>query len=133
MWFFCRNWNVIVSPTWAVMFDGMNERMFRPPTTTVWSAENDVDVVELTEDGAVGVAPESVTEAEAVPTVVDGEAGAVVCTADDVSGGLATGVVDISGGAVALENEDTFVALPIALAWNAANWFPGLMAKTIPC
>lgn len=38
VWFFCMNWNVIVSPTWAVMFAGWNARL-GPPTTTLWSVD----------------------------------------------------------------------------------------------
>ena len=33
-WFFCWNWNVTVSPTWADMFEGEKKILFGPPTTT---------------------------------------------------------------------------------------------------
>ncbi len=33
---------------------------------------------------------------------------------------------------VALDEEFVVVVFPMAAAWNAANLFPGLMAKTMP-
>jgi len=33
---------------------------------------------------------------------------------------------------VALAEEVAVVLVPMAAAWKAANWFPGLMAKTMP-
>lgn len=43
---------------------------------------------------------------------------------------------EAGGGAVAEETtaeELGEAVLPIAAAWKAANWSPGLMANTIPC
>lgn len=60
-------------------------------------------------------------------------------TAEDVAAGgcvlteVAAGGTEVWAGADATLLEACVVLLPIALAWNAANLSPGLIAKTIPC
>ncbi len=60
-------------------------------------------------------------------------------TAEEVAAGgcvfteVATGGAEVWAGTDATLLEACVVPLPIALAWNAANLSPGLIAKTIPC
>ena len=46
---------------------------------------------------------------------------------EDAEGAALDAVEDAVGDAVELA-----VVFPIAAAWNAANWLPGLIAKTMP-
>ena len=68
-------------------------------------------------------------------TVVPGRVAVVVTVVgpDTVTGGVG-GVLDVDvddgGGGGEL---DEVALLPVAAAWNAANWLPGLIAKTMPC
>lgn len=132
VWFFCRNWNVTVSPIWAVMFDGLNARMFGPPTTTVWSEESDVGLAGPVEEGAAAGTLENVIGSEVVLVFV-------IVTKVEVGPAdypvALEGGVDVSESTLKLggSTEDVLAAPPVAAIWNAGNWSPGLMAKTMPC
>ena len=41
-------------------------------------------------------------------------------------------MLDAAGEVEVALTEEVAVALPMAAAWKAANWVPGLMAKTMP-
>lgn len=132
VWFFCRNWNVTVSPIWAVTFDGLNARMPGPPTTTIWSEESDVGFAEPVEEGAAAGMLENAMGSEVVLVFV------IVTKVDVGSAGgpiALEGSVDVSEGMLELgdSTEDVFAEPPVAAVWNAGNWSPGLMAKTMPC
>lgn len=117
VWFFCWNTNVTVSPTWAVMFDGLKKTLFGPPTTTRWSEEIAVGLAEP--DGAGDA---NVTLGEAVDEGADGGGTDSVVAA----AGGGEEAEDVCAGAAEL------AVPPVAAAWNAANLSPGLMAKTMP-
>jgi hypothetical protein len=111
VWFTCLNWNVTVSPIWAVMFEGLNESWPGPPTIIVWSFESAGGVEEVTVAVAAVVVAAVVVAAVVVAAVI---VAAVVVAAVVVAAVVVAAVA------------------PIAAAWNAANWLPGLIAKTMP-
>lgn len=95
------NWNVIVSPTCAVIFAGSKINLLGPPTITLWSVETPaVGAAEPGYDPYVVTTWEPPTVTVAVTVTTLGEAAAEV---------------DAAGGAVAE------TALPMAAALNASN------------
>lgn len=94
---------------------------------------------ELADEASVVIScePEAVTVAVTVTTLAEGDTVAdagVDPTEDDAGIDDDTVADDEAVADATLEDVDEFVVvLPIAAAWNVENWFPGLMAKTIPC